>query len=223
MSTHKEPAGRLAQWIVDYATMGATLGDQVAEVERSLREEFPALDTLSPPDGVGLTRYALMPCDDASDQMQLCDKGQWVRYDDAAAALAAEKERADEAEARVEELELDAGRVSAEFEGDLWKAIRSVVERNPGFNWRDYEPDGMMADDVATLFDEDMQEAWAQSERAVKRADAAEARRDTLAGALEKIVRTAKKGQTFGRWHRFAVNVAIAALSTIPAKPATEE
>lgn len=50
----KQLAGRLAEWIVDYASMSATLGDQVQEVENGLREAFPILDFLSPPDGDGL-------------------------------------------------------------------------------------------------------------------------------------------------------------------------
>ena len=102
------------------------------------------------------------------------------------AALAAERARADEAAERVEELELDAGRVSREFEGDLWRALRSVVADNPDINWRDY-PDGMQPGEVAQIFSEDMAEAWAQTERATGALAAERARADRLEVALTDI------------------------------------
>lgn len=148
-----------------------------------MTEAADLIDRLAAPEGVGLTRYAKV-----SDAMVEQRDGQWVRHEDAAAAVVAEKARADAAEERVEELETDAGRVSAEFEGDLWKAIRHVVESNPGFSWRDYEPEGMTADDVATLFSEDLAAAWADVERFKAKAEAAEAERDALKAALAEAV-----------------------------------
>ena len=86
----KDIVGRLAEWIVDYATMSATLGDQVKEVENGLREDFPILETLSPPDGVGLTRYDKVGNEyDETTFMAVAPAGEWVRYEDAAAVIAA--------------------------------------------------------------------------------------------------------------------------------------
>lgn len=145
------------------------------------------LDRLSAPvEGVGLTRYNTVSLDDGRDVMDPHPYGEWVRHDDATAALTAKEAERAEAEERIEVLELDAGRISAEFEGDLWKAIRHVVESNPGFTWGDYEPEGMTADDVATLFSEDMAAAWADVERFKARAEKAEAERDALKAALDE-------------------------------------
>jgi hypothetical protein len=46
-----------------------------------------------------------------------------------------------------EELRAEAGTVSAEFEGDLWKANRNILDRL-GFDWSMVDSDGVTADTV---------------------------------------------------------------------------
>lgn len=75
-----------------------------------------------------------------------------------------------EAEERIEELESGEGKVAAEFEGELWKVFRTLLESNPGFDWRNYD-DGVTADDVLQFFAEDMREAWRHAERQSARAE----------------------------------------------------
>ncbi len=191
----KDIVGRLADAMVahvqqvlhDYGIPDDTIRND-PEIASATREAVSsALESLSPPDGVGLTRYGQRVAEFDNAFWVEADKdpeGDWVRHEDATAALAAKETERAEAEERIEVLELDAGRISAEFEGDLWKAIRHVVESNPGFTWGDYEPEGMTADDVATLFSEDMAAAWADVERFKARAEKAEAERDALKAAL---------------------------------------
>lgn len=91
------------------------------------------------------------------------------------AALSASNAERDEALSRVEELELEAGTVSTEFEGDCWKAMRRLLNECC-FPWEDIDPaDGVSADDaeehIKTTIDElEKGEACQRS-----RADAAEA------------------------------------------------
>lgn len=72
------------------ARVRATLpmGIDEAEVDRIAAmsvtwEAANLLDSLSPPDGVGLTRYRWSQAGHSA-----CPEGPWVRYEDAAAALA---------------------------------------------------------------------------------------------------------------------------------------
>lgn len=147
--------------------------DAANEIER-LRT---ALDTLSPPDGVGLTRYDKVGNEyDETTFMAAAPNGEWVRYEDAAAALAAEKERADGHEKRA----------------DHWQGTARTQE---------------------------------------DRAEAAEARCDTLAGALDEAADDMRRiisnidhdiGIQLVRLDlKAAMNRAQAALATIPAKPET--
>ena len=122
MTDARALAGRLAEWIVDYASMGATLGDQVAEVERGLRHDFPEIDRLSAPEGVGLTRYSWA----FSAPIEMVH-GEWVRYADAAAVIAAEKARAD---ASANYAEILHGRwLAAEAERDALKAALATFRK----------------------------------------------------------------------------------------------
>jgi len=109
--------------------------------------------------------------------------------DEAAQALtskqAAEAER-DEALDRVEELERDAEIVSAEFEKDCWKALRSLIERtDPEFDLN-RDGDGTTAQDACDFL-------WEAMESCEKRAQAAEERLLRAVEALGELPKAAER------------------------------
>ncbi len=80
----RDEAERLSGSSITNGCPGCGIAANVAE------EVADYLDRLSAPDvGVGLTRYGLVPLDDASDRMQPCGNGEWVRHEDVAPLLAA--------------------------------------------------------------------------------------------------------------------------------------
>jgi hypothetical protein len=87
----KPLARRLAEWIADYEH----------DLDLDLLEERLASEVLAAPEEVGLTRYT--PIIEAGDDlldggnmgMVTSPRGEWVRHDDAAAALAAERRHAE--------------------------------------------------------------------------------------------------------------------------------
>lgn len=182
MSTHKELAGRRAPW--GWASnFSIVRGPDRPTGDRPVGDDwFPLYkEPLSPPDGVGLTRYVEGQLN-GEPFMFLATDGEWVRYEDAAVAIAAEKERGD----------------------GLAERLREIAR-------------GWIREDTAAEAD----------------LKTAEARCDTLAGALETadswlMLHARHVGSCLGKSLCTCGLTAIraetgAALSTIPAKPATEE
>lgn len=92
----------------------------------------------------------------------------------------------DEALSRVEELEGEAETVSAEFEGDCWKALRSLLSEC-NFDWRDVEPDGVTADDAREHISTTLDELEKGETRNRERAEAAESRVEALSAEVGKL------------------------------------
>lgn len=94
------------------------LGEIYTADDRALdREAAEALSArLTPP--AEIVRYGLVPLDDASNQMQPCGNGEWLRYEDHAAALAASEAKRKDAETRVQ------------FAKDELAAIASLIKDN---------------------------------------------------------------------------------------------
>lgn len=65
-------------------------------------------------------------------------------------------------------------RLKKEADGKFVQAAVNVMQRYPGFEWRDYTPDGISAEDFEEFFTEDLNEAWRVSEREKARAESAE-------------------------------------------------
>ncbi len=89
----------------------------------------------------------------------------------------------DEALSRVEELEAEAETVSAEFEGDCWKALRSLLSEC-NFDWRDVEPDGVTADDAREHISTTLDELEKGETRNRERAEAADSRVEALSAEV---------------------------------------
>lgn len=110
-----------------------TLDDAKAAAQADFEARIlSALDSLSPPDGVGLVRYDLWA---SSDRLVIDrdDDGEWVRYEDAAAALAAEKARGDTARAHRDALlttydESRKRHLAAETKAERMEAALRAVE-----------------------------------------------------------------------------------------------
>lgn len=162
MSTHKELAGRLRERMKLRYAGDCKCGNCQLIPADLVAEAADLLDSLSPPDGVGLTRWEFWTTAGGDLDFGVQEDGDWVRYEDANAALAAEKERADTARAQYDAL------------------LKTYAESR-------------------------------------KQHTAAEARYDTLAGALRRISQYSN--------HPMPIEVrmiADAALATIPAKPETK-
>ena len=94
-------------------------------------------------------RLAKVCCETGSNYMTASQAPAVMR------ALAAENARLraerDEQRDRAEEAESEITRaqeqVSAEFEGDCWKAMRNLLDRT-GFDWSEYSEDGVTASDA---------------------------------------------------------------------------
>lgn len=79
----REEAERLTGSSLNNGCAGCGIAANTAE------EAADYLDRLSaPPADVGLTRYGLAPLDDGEVRMQIWNNGEWVRYEDHAAAFA---------------------------------------------------------------------------------------------------------------------------------------
>jgi len=71
-------------------------------------------------------------------------------------------------------------RLTHEADGEFVRAATDVMQEYPGFDARDYEFDGISADDFKLFFAEDMAEAWRQTQ-------AAEARITELQAEVERL------------------------------------
>lgn len=105
---------------------------------------------------------------------------------DAIRALAAENDRlraeCDEQRSRAQEAESQITRaqeqVSAEFEGDCWKALRNLLDRT-GFDWSEYSEDGVTASEAQEWIEEELDRleaaidaAWQAGAEAMRKAAA---------------------------------------------------
>lgn len=114
-----------------------------------------------------------------------------------AARKQAEAER-DEALNRVDDLETAAGVMSAEFEGDCWKAMRALLDECE-FPWADLDfGEGISADDARLHISETLRSIEDAERNWRARAERAEA---DLAGAREAALREMKKMH----WHKYSV------------------
>ena len=113
----------------------------------------------------------------------LNEYGETVRHeicDKAADTIERLTKERDEALDRVEELEAEGERVSTEFEGDLWKEVRSLLA-DCSFDWSDVDWEGVTADQAASHIRETLKEETRRAERAEKERDEARA---SAAGVL---------------------------------------
>jgi hypothetical protein len=133
------------------------------------------------------------------------DTGGWVEYEDLLAERAraqkAERER-DEAVDRAEELEHYQEKVSADFEGDCWRAFRVLLDECH-FDWRYVDPEGVTAEMAL----EHIRETLRSLENDTKRVKAREAR---LREALEPFAKiadeyAAQEEDDFQVWRDFDV------------------
>lgn len=104
----------------------------VEEIESALDEaEVPTIDTASKELSL-VERVRLLAEELADVRAQLPEEGE-MSYEEALGLI--------------EELRSEAGVVSEEFERDLWRASRRILDRL-GFNWKDVDYSGVTADDV---------------------------------------------------------------------------
>lgn len=95
-------------------------------------------------------------------------------------AAAAEHYR-NEAEDRIEELEGAAEIVSEEFEGDCWKAVRTLLER---VGWTDFS-EGVTAQDACEIIGDAIRESRSQAQALTAERDGLQTRVGELEGALK--------------------------------------
>ena len=94
---------------------------------------------------------------------------------DAAIAPDAKAGAAGEEKTEVDRLRAEVERLTQEADGEFVQAAIRIMQANPGFDWRDYQWDGVTADDFEAFFTEDMNEAWRQVETLQERVEKAEA------------------------------------------------
>ena len=114
-----------------------------------------------------------------------------------------QRERAEEAESEITRAQ---EQVSAEFEGDCWKAMRSLLDRT-GFDWPEYSDDGVNASDAHQWIVEELDRleaerdaAWQAGAEAMKR-EAARSAVVTPASRSDKAVGVWHDGFTSGCLH----------------------
>ena len=73
-----------------------------------------------------------------------------------------QRERAEEAESEITRAQ---EQVSAEFEGDCWKAMRNLLERT-GFDWSEYSEDGVSASEAQRWIVEELDRLEAERDAA---------------------------------------------------------
>lgn len=86
-----------------------------------------------------------------------------------------QRERAEEAESEITRAQ---EQVSAEFEGDCWKAIHNLLERT-GFDWSEYSEDGVSASEAQRWIVEELDRLEAERDAAWQAG--AEAMREEIA------------------------------------------
>lgn len=89
-----------------------------------------------------------------------------------------QRERAEEAESEITRAQ---EQVSAEFEGDCWKAIHNLLERT-GFDWSEYSEDGVTASEAQRWIVEELDRLEAERDAAWQAG--AEAMREAAAAAF---------------------------------------
>lgn len=72
----------------------------------------------------------------------------------------------EEAQGHIEELEAEAGVVSADFEKDCWRSLRRILDRCQ-FDWRHVDSDGVTADEAEEFIREAIDDLEARLTRAL--------------------------------------------------------
>ena len=173
------------------------------------------------------------------DQISHYDRGRAVGRDEAmaetaplirklseqASALAAENARLraerDEQRERAEEAESEITRaqeqVSAEFEGDCWKAMRNLLDRTC-FDWPEYGDDGVTADDAHQWIVEELDRLEAERDAAWQAG--AEAMREAAAAAAVNVhnvrIIGCRMGSDWISGHRIGSYDAYGAIRVLP-------
>lgn len=103
--------------------------------------------------------------------------------------------------------------LSAEFEGDCWKAMRSLLTECH-FDWRDTEPDGISAEEAREYISTTIEEVEKGEQRQKARAEAAEASAAAMLEALTRLLSLCEAGgHPFEEPNHAVVRQARAALS----------
>lgn len=138
------------QWVGNTVGSGSDNPYRGREVEAELGGElFDFVRKFSSPRSLPGCVKDMTSFDDIADALDAADiprttKGTHLTLIERVADLAY---RLEEEQGYNEELRAEADTVSAEFEGDLWKANRKILDRL-GFDWSTVDSDGVTADNV---------------------------------------------------------------------------